>query len=148
MDWNTLRLGVVLTQFDDDGREFVVAYTSRSNNKMKAKYSSHEGECLGVVWVVSSFRYYLYSSPFTLITNNQPLKFHMESDWFTRKLAMWALILEEYDLDIIHKHGRVNQNADGLNRNTNSIPLGFVGMVMWIWRWYRNDMLLHTFVPY
>jgi len=75
-----LGLGVVLTQFDDDGREFVVSYTGRSNNKMKAKYSSYEGECLAVVWVVSSFGYYFYGSPFTLITNNQPLKFLMESD--------------------------------------------------------------------
>ncbi len=102
----------MLTQLDGDGREFVLAYTSQSNNKMKANYSSYEGERLVVV---SSFRYYLYGSPFILITNNQPLRFLMESDWLTRKLAMWALILEEYDLDIIHKPNKVNQNADGLN---------------------------------
>jgi len=47
---------------------------------MKAKYISYEGECLAVVWVVSSFRYYIYGNPFTLITNNQPLKFLMELD--------------------------------------------------------------------
>ncbi len=67
----------MLTQLDDDGQEFVVAYTSQSNNKMKANYSSYEGECLVVVL---SFKYYLYGSPFTLITNNQPLKFLLESD--------------------------------------------------------------------
>jgi hypothetical protein len=39
----------VLIQLDDDGRKFVVAYASRSNNKTKAKYSSYEGECLAVV---------------------------------------------------------------------------------------------------
>jgi hypothetical protein len=36
----------MLTQCDDDGREFVVAYVSRSNNKTKVKYSSYEWECL------------------------------------------------------------------------------------------------------
>jgi hypothetical protein len=45
----------MLTQLDDDGGEFVVAYASQSNNKMEAKYNSHEGECLVIVWVVSSF---------------------------------------------------------------------------------------------
>jgi len=70
----------VLTQLDDDGGMFVVAYTNQSNNKMKAKYNSYDGECLAIVWVVSSFGYYLYGSPFTLITNNQPLKFLMGSD--------------------------------------------------------------------
>ncbi len=52
----------MLTQFDDDGWEFVLAYVNRSNNKMKAKYSSYEGECFAVVWVVSSFQCYLYGS--------------------------------------------------------------------------------------
>jgi hypothetical protein len=28
------------------------------------------------------------------------------------------------------------------------IPLGLVGMVMWIWRWYQDGMPLHTFVLY
>jgi hypothetical protein len=36
-------------QLDDDGQEFVVAYTSCSNNKTKAKYSSYERECLAIV---------------------------------------------------------------------------------------------------
>jgi hypothetical protein len=45
----------MLTQLDDDGREFVVACASWSNNEMEAKYSSYGGECLAVVWVVSSF---------------------------------------------------------------------------------------------
>jgi len=47
-------------QLDDDGRKFVVAYASQSNNKTKAKYNSYEGECLVVVWVVSSFQCYLF----------------------------------------------------------------------------------------
>jgi hypothetical protein len=41
----------------------------------------------------------------------------MESNWLTRKLAKWAFILHECDFDIIHKHGRVNQDADVLNQN-------------------------------
>jgi hypothetical protein len=43
----------MLTQLDDDGQKFVVAYISQSNNKMKAKYSSYEEECLVVVYDIS-----------------------------------------------------------------------------------------------
>jgi hypothetical protein len=60
----------MFTQFDDDGRKFVVAYVSWSNNKTKAMYNSYEGECLVVVWVVSSFHCYFYGSPFTLIIDH------------------------------------------------------------------------------
>jgi hypothetical protein len=84
INWSTLRLGAVLTQLDDDGQEFVVTYANRSNKKTKAKYNSYEGECLVVVWGVSSFRCYLYGSPITLITDHQPLKFLMELDQLLR----------------------------------------------------------------
>jgi hypothetical protein len=60
----------MLTQCDDDGQEFVVAYVSQSNNKTKAKYSSYEWECLVIVWAIYSFQCYFYGSPFTLVTNH------------------------------------------------------------------------------
>jgi hypothetical protein len=52
-------------------------------------------------------------------------------------LAKWAFILQECDFDIINGFGRVNQNVDGLSCNlilARRIPLGFGGMVMWIWK--------------
>jgi hypothetical protein len=39
----------------------------------------------------------------------------MESNQLTKKLAKWAPILQEYDFDIIHKPGKVNQDVNGLN---------------------------------
>jgi hypothetical protein len=45
----------MFTQLDDDGRKFMVAYVNWSN-KMKVKYNSYEGECLAIVWVVSSLK--------------------------------------------------------------------------------------------
>jgi hypothetical protein len=48
---------------------------------MEAKYNSYEGACFTIVWAVFSFRCYFYGSPFTLVTNHQPLKFLMELNW-------------------------------------------------------------------
>jgi hypothetical protein len=48
-DWSTLGIGAVLTQMDDDGKEFVIAYASWSNNNAEAQYSSYEGECLAAI---------------------------------------------------------------------------------------------------
>ncbi len=85
-----------------------MAYVSHSNNKTKAKNNSYERECFIIVWVVSSFWCYFCSSPFTLVTNHQPLKFLMESNQLTKKLAMWELILHECEFDIIHRLAKVN----------------------------------------
>ncbi len=116
-DWSMLGLGAVLTQSDDEGKEFVVAFASRSNNAVEAKYGSYEGECLAAVWVVAHFRCYLFGNPFTLITDHQPLKWLMENDKLTGKLARWALILQEYEFTMVHRACQLNQDADGLSRN-------------------------------
>ncbi len=96
-DWSMLGLGAVLTQCDDEGKEFVMAYASRSNNATESRYSSYEGECLATVWVVAHFKCYLFGTQFTLVTNHQPLKWLMEFDKLIGKVARWALILQEYD---------------------------------------------------
>ena len=51
------------------------------------------------------------------MTDHQPLKWLMESDKLTRKLARWALLLQEYDFEVVHKAGIKNLDADGLSRN-------------------------------
>jgi len=116
-DWSMLGLGAVLTQCDDEGKEFVVAYANRSNNAAESRYSSYEGECLRTVWAVTHFRCYLFSTQFTLVTDHQSLKWLMESDKLTGKLARWAFILQEYDFQMVHKPGVTNLDADGLSRN-------------------------------
>jgi len=82
--------------------------------------NSYEGECLVIVWVILLFLCYFDGSPFILVTDHQPLNFFMESYWLIGKLTKWALILHEYDFDIIHKVGRVNQDVDGLGSNPRS----------------------------
>ncbi len=116
-DCSMLGLGTVLTQCDDEGKEFVVAYVTRSNNASESRYSSYEGKCLATVWVVAHFKCYLFGTQFTLVTNHQSLKWLMEFDKLTRKLAQWALILQEYDFHVVHKPGVANLDANGLNRN-------------------------------
>jgi len=68
-DLSALGIGAILGQLDEEGKEYVIAYASRSN-KAESNYSSYEGECLAVVWVVIHFRPYLYGTNFTLYTDH------------------------------------------------------------------------------
>lgn len=116
-DWSSLGLGAVLAQVDAAGYERVIVYASRSNNRAKANYSSYEGECLAVVWAVSHFRPYLYGRCFTLLTDHQPLKWVMTNNKLSGKLARWAMLLQEYDFEVVHKSGLCHQKADALSRS-------------------------------
>jgi hypothetical protein len=124
----------VLTQMDDDGKEFVIAYASWSNNNAEAQYSSFEGECLATIWAIAHFRCYLYGKEFLLVTYRQSLKWLMESDKLTGKLARWASMLMEYDFKVVHREGLVNMDADGLSRNLVPSQADAIGA-----RWHVDD---------
>jgi hypothetical protein len=70
IDWSALGISDILGQFDEDGKEYVITYTTQNNNKAESNYSSYKGKCLTVVWVIIHFKPYLYGSKFTLYTNH------------------------------------------------------------------------------
>ena len=132
-DWSAVGLEAVLTQRDGEGKEYVVAYASKSNNSAEAKYSSYEEEALATVWAIAHFRPYLYGQHFTLVTDHQPLKWLMESDKFIGKLVRWALLLQEYDFEVVHQARIMNLDADGLSRNPSSSSKDLTGA-----RWHGD----------
>jgi hypothetical protein len=115
IEWNALGIGVIFGQFDEEGKEYVIAYASQSNNKAENNYSSYEGECLDVVWVIIHLRPYLYGTKFTLYTDHQPIKWLMTNDKLIDKLARWVLILQEYEFKVIHRPGITHQNANTMS---------------------------------
>lgn len=76
-----------MTQRDEGGHQYVVAYASRSNRSMESKYSSYEGEALEVVWAIP----HLYGQWFTLVIDHHYLKRLMESDKLVEKVSEWTL---------------------------------------------------------
>jgi predicted PolB exonuclease-like 3'-5' exonuclease len=92
IDWSAFGISVIIGQLDEEGKEYVIAYASRTN-KAESNYSSYKGECFDVVLIVIHFRPYLYGTKFTLYIDHQPIKWLMTNDKLTGKLARWALIL-------------------------------------------------------
>jgi hypothetical protein len=100
-NWSAFGIGAIIGQLDEEGKEYVIAYASRSNNKAESNYSSYEGECFVVVWAIIHFRPYLYDTNFILYMDHQPIKWLMTNDKLTGKLVRWALILQEYEFKVI-----------------------------------------------
>jgi hypothetical protein len=69
-NWSALNIGVILGQLDEEGKEYVIAYASQSNNKVENNYFSYKGECFTIVWAIIHFRPYLYAIEFTLYTHH------------------------------------------------------------------------------
>jgi hypothetical protein len=109
-------LGAVLAQVDEEGREHVICYASRSTRGPETHLAPTHGECLALVWGVQHFDPYLRLVPFTVQTDHNALTWLMTSQNLTGKLARWSLILQEYNFTVEHRPGRVHNNVDALSR--------------------------------
>lgn len=108
-------LGAVLSQDQGHGDQ-PVAYASKVNSPLVAKYNISELECLAVVWAVRLFRPHLYGRKFTIVTDHVALKWLMTAKEPAGRLHRWALTLQEYDFDILYRPGKENHVADALSR--------------------------------
>lgn len=109
-------LGAVLTQVHPDGSEKVICYLSRSLHKNERKFSTTEKECLAVLFAIEKLRPYIEGTRFTVITDHYSLKWlHSIKDPVGR-IARWAVRLQQYDFDIIHRKGKDNIVPDVLSR--------------------------------
>jgi len=115
-DWSKEGVGAVLGQKDEDLQEYLIACISRSLNKHERNYSSPQGEMLAAVWGIKSFRHYLRFTRFTLSTDHAALLWLMETKELSGQYARWALILQEFDFEVLHRPGITHQNADAVSR--------------------------------
>ena len=83
--------------------------------KEEKKYCTSEKELLAVVKRVQAYRPYLVGAKFTVYTDHRALVW-IKSAKHIGRLERWALQLQEYNYDIIHRPGKSNYVADALSR--------------------------------
>ena len=109
-------LGAVLAQNDDEEKEHVIAYASRSLVEAEYNYASTEIECLAIVWAMKYFRPYIYLSEFTLITDHSALQWMLNNPTPSKQMTYWIMTITDYPFKIQYHKGKKHQNADALSR--------------------------------
>ncbi|KAL8567982.1 hypothetical protein ACOMHN_029157 [Nucella lapillus] len=120
-DASNKAIGYVLGQRDEHGREHVIAYGGRALRGAELRYGITEKETLALVDGVRHFKIYLSHAKFLVYTDHSATKFLQNVKGPTGRLGRRALFLQAYDYDIIHKPGRVHNNADALSRMPHSV---------------------------
>ena len=73
-------------------------------------------ETLAIVWAVGYFRPYLLGHHCLVLTDHAACTSLLNKGSPSAKLARWALIIQEMDLDIRYRPGKANTSADTLSR--------------------------------
>ncbi len=109
-------LGAVLAQIQE-GKERVLAYASRGLHPSETRYPAHKLEFLALKWAATEKFYdHLYGHKFSVITDNNPLKYVMTTAKLDATGQRWVSHLSMLDFDIQYRQGKCNANADALSR--------------------------------
>lgn len=116
-DASAVGLGAILSQERELGEQ-VIAYASRTLSRAEQKFSATERECLGVLWAIERFRPYIEGTHFTVITDHYSLLWLHNLKDPQGRLARWALRLQPYSFQLIHRKGKDHVVPDLLSRTT------------------------------
>ena len=112
-------LGAWIRQIDSQGSEKIVAMASRSLTDTETRYSNIERQCLGVMYGLEKFEYYLLGRHIVVETDHSPLeqifKKHI-TDAPSRLQRILVLRCLRFDLEVKYRPGKSIPVADALSR--------------------------------
>lgn len=109
-------ISAILYQFDDEGKEAIVALVSRCLTSYEGNYSATELELLAIVFAFLRLRTFLIGNKFHIVTDQRAITFLLRTPYQSSRLVRWSLIMQEYSFEIKHCCGRDNIVADYFSR--------------------------------
>ncbi|KAG9458214.1 hypothetical protein H6P81_002722 [Aristolochia fimbriata] len=94
-------MGALLAQCDEDNKERSLYYLIRTLVGVELNYTLIEKTCLALVFAVQKLRHYLLAHSTKLISRADPLKYIMSRPILSGRLAKWALLLSEFEIDFV-----------------------------------------------
>ncbi len=110
-------IGVELIQIQN-GEEVVLSYGSCTLTPAQRKYCTTRKELLAVVKFTRQYKHYLLGRKFMVRTDHNSLAWLMNFKNIEGQLARWLEELSQFDMEVLHRPGKLHCNADGLSRMT------------------------------
>ena len=96
--------------------EHPIVFLSRILTDAEKNYTVIELECLAMVWAIKKLRAYVEGSHFKVITDHSALRWLKTLKDPNGRLAHWALEMQQWDFDVLHRKGALHHVPDALSR--------------------------------
>jgi Reverse transcriptase (RNA-dependent DNA polymerase)./Integrase core domain. len=93
-----------------------IAYFSRKLSSAQRNYTTLEKELLSFVETLLEYRSILLGCPIIIFTDHRNLTFAGPSSTQSQRALRWRLVIEEFNVTIVHRAGASNFAADALSR--------------------------------
>ena len=118
--------GAILVQQQQDLLMHPVLYFSRRTTEIESRHHSYELEIMAIIYALERFRVYLQGMNCTIVTDYSVVKLALSKKDINPHISRWAMILQNYSFEIIHRTSDRMRHADALSRNVLFIePLSF-----------------------
>ena len=104
-------LGCVLMQ-----EKRPVAYASRQLKVHEKNYPTHDLELAAVVFVLKTWRHYLYGSQFQVFNDHKSLKYLFDQKELNMRQRRWMEYLKDYDFELLYYPSKANVVVGALSR--------------------------------
>lgn len=108
--------GGILLQKQDNNKWHPIAFWSQRTTPAESKYHSFELECLAVLYALRRFHIYLAGRKFKIITDCDSFRHTLSKRDINPRISRWALFLQNYDYEIVHRPGKRMAHVDALSR--------------------------------
>jgi ribonuclease HI len=102
-------LGALLAQNNDVGKEVSLYYLSRTLPGTECNYPDIEKICLALVFVAQKLHRYMLEHTVQLVSRADPLRYILSKMTLSGRLAMWAMLLSQFDIVLVPKKAITGQ---------------------------------------
>ena len=108
--------GAILMQEADNGKNNIIAVTSRTFNPTEQNCSTTQREAYAIKWTILKFDYFLHNHSFIIFTDHRSLTYLDQREFSNAKIRRWQEEISCYKFVLEFVEGESNVWADMLSR--------------------------------
>ncbi len=109
-------MGSTLSQLDENGHDHSIHFANIQLTSIEKNYIVIKQKGLEVIFSLKKFHHYLLGYKAKIVTDHKALTYLVNKFNPSGHLAQWLLLMEEFDIDIIHCLRRRHGIVDGFTR--------------------------------